>query len=605
MNRTQRKAQSREIFLKAAKAAYRAVGDTNAPPASLNPPTAQPYAAIRGELDAKAIILRYSDPDMHRVLRPGTHGALFDTLELARCEILALRVMPGIGINMLADIDYKVARATPNTALDDLFLRVTIAAARGTHINGAIRDAWQLWSLKQKGLSLKNIQPLIDNADCQITYAEKAKSLIREMMDNKDKENKPDTQNEKDETPALQGSNVEKNSETPQKQSKKDARPSTKSDHAAAYPASQEETANSRTTINAPHMSNAPSHTAAQHIQPAAGQNAESYRIYTREFDRVAQASDLMMNWQIQLLWKKFQSNLQKEGAGSARLINQLQRRLQSRLPLTYEFDKEEGILDPSRLSCVITDPFNTHIYRQIKETKARDTAVTLLVDNSGSLKGRSILIAMLTAYQLATALERCSIPCEVLGYTTSQWAGGKSHDKWARSGRTLNPGRLNDLLHIIYKPADIPMRHVKHNFAAILNENLLKENIDGESLEWAYKRLLERSESRRILIAISDGAPVDDRTHACNDANYLSRHLKQVIRQIENDKLVELSAIGIGHNTSLYYKNSITIGNMEHITETLVNHMDDLLLSVDCDGRTVRKRKHAVRPFLPVSDRV
>ena len=279
-----------------------------------------------------------------------------------------------------------------------------------------------------------------------------------------------------------------------------------------------------------------------------------------------------------------------------ARLANRLQRRLMAQQNRAWDFDLEEGILDPARLSRVVTDPYHPLSFMHEKEATFRDTVVTLLLDNSGSMRGRPITVAATCADILARTLERCGVKVEILGFTTRAWKGGQSREAWLAAGKPANPGRLNDLRHIIYKSADAPWRRARKNLGLMMREGLLKENIDGEALDWAHKRLLARPEQRRILMMISDGAPVDDSTLSVNPGNYLERHLRHIIEEIETRSPVELIAIGIGHDVTRYYRRAVTIVDAEElggaITEKLAELFSETHGSAPAPG--TRRRLHS-----------
>jgi cobaltochelatase CobT len=260
-----------------------------------------------------------------------------------------------------------------------------------------------------------------------------------------------------------------------------------------------------------------------------------------------------------------------------ARLANRLQRRLLAQQNRSWEFDLEEGMLDAARLPRVIIDPFQPLSFKQEKDTNFRDTVVTLLLDNSGSMRGRPITVAATCADILARTLERCGVKVEILGFTTRAWKGGLSREAWLQSGKPANPGRLNDLRHIIYKSADAPWRRARKNLGLMMREGLLKENIDGEALDWAHRRLVHRPEQRRILMMISDGAPVDDSTLSVNPGNYLERHLRYVIEEIETRSPVELIAIGIGHDVTRYYRRAVTIVDAEELGGVMTEKLAEL----------------------------
>jgi cobaltochelatase CobT len=269
-----------------------------------------------------------------------------------------------------------------------------------------------------------------------------------------------------------------------------------------------------------------------------------------------------------------------------ARLANRLQRRLLAKQTRAWQFDLEEGMLDTARLARVIINPVLPLSFKQEKQTEFRDTVVTLLIDNSGSMRGRPITIAALSADVLAHTLERCGVKVEILGFTTRAWKGGQSRERWIASGKPVNPGRLNDLRHIIYKSADAPWRRARKNLGLMLREGLLKENIDGEALQWAYQRLMGRPEQRRILMVISDGAPVDDSTLSINSGNYLEQHLREVIKSIENSGSVELIAIGIGHDVTRYYRRAVTLVDAEQLGGTMLNKLSELFEAEGSGGR-------------------
>jgi cobaltochelatase CobT len=266
-----------------------------------------------------------------------------------------------------------------------------------------------------------------------------------------------------------------------------------------------------------------------------------------------------------------------------SRLANKLQRRLQAQQNRSWEFDKEEGVLDAGRLARVVANPTTPLSFKVEKDTEFRDTVVTLLIDNSGSMRGRPISIAAICADVLARTLERCSVKVEILGFTTRAWKGGQSREAWLQAGRPAQPGRLNDLRHIIYKPADAPWRRVRPNLGLMMKEGLLKENIDGEALEWAHRRLVRRSEVRKILMVISDGAPVDDSTLSVNPANYLEKHLRDVIAMVEKRRMVELLAIGIGHDVTRYYERAVTITDADQLAGAITEQLAALF---DADPR-------------------
>jgi cobaltochelatase CobT len=301
------------------------------------------------------------------------------------------------------------------------------------------------------------------------------------------------------------------------------------------------------------------------------------YRAFTQKFDEIVQAEDLCDADELSRLRAYLDKQLAHLQGVVGRLANRLQRRLLAQQNRAWEFDLEEGMLDPARLPRVIVDPFQPLSFKQEKDTNFRDTVVTLLLDNSGSMRGRPITVAATCADILARTLERCGVKVEILGFTTRAWKGGQSRETWLQSGKPANPGRLNDLRHIIYKAADAPWRRARKNLGLMMREGLLKENIDGEALDWAHQRLLGRPEQRRILMVISDGAPVDDSTLSVNPGNYLERHLRFVIEDIETRSPVELIAIGIGHDVTRYYRRAVTIVDAEQLGGTMMEKLAEL----------------------------
>ena len=308
-----------------------------------------------------------------------------------------------------------------------------------------------------------------------------------------------------------------------------------------------------------------------------AEQRGPDYRAFTRKFDEVVAAEDLCDAEELERLRSYLDKQLNNLSSVVARLANRLQRRLMAQQSRSWEFDLEEGMLDPARLARVVTDPQQPLSFKQEKDADFRDTVVTLLIDNSGSMRGRPITVAATCADILARTLERCGVKVEILGFTTRAWKGGQSREAWLQAGKPAAPGRLNDLRHIIYKSADAPWRRARKHLGLMMREGLLKENIDGEALDWAHKRLLARSEQRRILMMISDGAPVDDSTLSVNPGNYLERHLRHVIETIETRSPVELIAIGIGHDVTRYYRRAVTIVDAEELGGAMTEKLAEL----------------------------
>jgi cobaltochelatase CobT len=318
------------------------------------------------------------------------------------------------------------------------------------------------------------------------------------------------------------------------------------------------------------------------------------YRRFCSIFDEVIDADKLCDPDELSRLRHLLDQQLSHLQSVIARLANRLQRRLMAKQTRAWEFDLEEGLLDVARLSRVVANPILPLAYKRERETEFRDTVVTLLIDNSGSMRGRPITVAAMSGDILARTLERCGVKVEILGFTTRAWKGGQSRERWIAAGKPPNPGRLNDLRHIVYKAADAPWRRARRNLGLMLREGILKENIDGEALRWAHNRLLERTEQRRILMVISDGAPVDDSTLSVNPGNYLEKHLREVIAEVERLGQVELTAIGIGHDVTRYYRRAVTIVDAEQLGGVMLEKLAELFDEENGSPTRVRSRRRA-----------
>ena len=312
------------------------------------------------------------------------------------------------------------------------------------------------------------------------------------------------------------------------------------------------------------------------------------YKVFTTAHDEVVSAEELCEPEELTRLRAYLDQQLASLSSVVSRLANKLQRKLMAQQNRTWTFDLEEGILDVARLTRVIVDPTASLAFKEEDDTEFRDTVVTILIDNSGSMRGRPIMVAAICADILARTLERCGVKTEILGFTTRAWKGGSSREDWLKAGKPAQPGRLNDLRHIIYKSADAPWRRARRNLGLMMREGLLKENIDGEALMWAHQRMIGRPESRRILMVISDGAPVDDSTLSVNSGHYLERHLREVISEIENKSPVQLIAIGIGHDVTRYYRRAVTIVDVEQLAGAIVDQLAELF---DEEPRRVTKK--------------
>ena len=306
------------------------------------------------------------------------------------------------------------------------------------------------------------------------------------------------------------------------------------------------------------------------------------YKTFTEEFDEIIKAEELESGEELVRLRKNLDQQLLQLKNFISKLANKLQRKLLAKQKRSWNFDLDEGLLDNSKLPRIIMDPFNSLSFKKEKDTDFKDTLVTILIDNSGSMRGKPISVAAICADILSRTLERCMVKVEILGFTTKHWKGGSSREKWMKSDKPNYPGRLNDLRHIIYKSADTPWRQAKNNMGLMLKEGLLKENIDGEALKWAFTKMSKRKEDRKILMVISDGAPVDDSTLSTNTSDYLEINLKKTVKLIENKSNIELLAIGIGHDVTRYYKKAVKITDVQDLGDVMINQLTDLFVETN-----------------------
>ncbi len=555
--------------------------------------TAQDAAVLRGHADSMALRLACHDPSVHRRMLPSGDiaRAVFEAVEQARVEALGSQRMLGTKNNLTAMLSDRYHRGpyAEITERADAPIQDAVALMVRERLTGQAppadaRKIVDLWRDYIEARADKDISRLTDVLGDQKKFGEITRDLLTslEMGEDRGLENEDD--NESDEESS---GNQEQGDEDAQR-SEDDTQ-----DGATEVEAemSQEELPDSASESEAGPPAEMPddaelgdSDEAAEPWQPrqppAHDTKGPEYHAYTTKFDEETSAEELCDAEELTRLRAYLDKQLNNLQGVVARLANRLQRRLLAQQNRAWEFDLEEGVLDPARLSRVVTDPTAALSFKRERDTEFRDTVVTLLIDNSGSMRGRPITVAATCADILARTLERCAVKVEVLGFTTRAWKGGQSREAWLAGGKPANPGRLNDLRHIVYKSADAPWRRARRNLGLMMREGLLKENIDGEALDWAHKRLLGRPEARKILMMISDGAPVDDSTLSVNAGNYLERHLRHIITQIEDRSPVELIAIGIGHDVTRYYKRAVTIVDAEELggamTEKLAELFDD-----------------------------
>jgi len=548
-------------------------------------PGPQDVAVLRGLGDAMALRLACHDQAVHRRFQPqGTEArAVFDAVEQARCEAVGANRMDGVKANLGAMLQDKYHRARFEEVRDradapladalSLIVRERLTGERPPSAARAIVDLWRETVEAKAGLELDR---LIDGLDSQPLFAERVRDLLT-SLDMGEEMGAP--QEETEEEGEEGGSEPESDAARGEAEREEEGEARAEESEAEGEEAEAAEDAEMTADRFAEDDADAkePSGDAERPQTPLRNEPGSDYRVFTTRHDEVVAAEELCPPEELERLRGFLDKQLAGLSSAVARLANRLQRRLLAQQNRAWDFDLEEGILDPARLSRIVIDPFQPLSFKQERDTDFRDTVVTLLLDNSGSMRGRPITVAATCADILARTLERCGVKVEILGFTTRAWKGGQSREEWLRSGKPAHPGRLNDLRHIVYKAADAPWRRSRKNLGLMMREGLLKENIDGEALDWAHRRLLGRSEQRRILMVISDGAPVDDSTLSVNAGNYLEKHLRHVIADIEARSPVELIAIGIGHDVTRYYARAVTITDAEELAGVMVDKLAEL----------------------------
>jgi len=547
-------------------------------------------AEARGQADQMALALRHHDLSVHaRALPKGSAARdIFDKVEEARCESLGARRMAGVRANLLA--------AQEKRCRDEGFDRVTerddrmLAEALGFLVREELTgdapppaarrmvDAFRPYVESRAGKDMGKLSRLIDD---QEAFGEAVRRLIRDL-DIQDEESDA----AQDEDMSSEGEEDQQTMEGDGDSGEGEQAEAAQDSQAAEYQESQEgedaegtaEQAEAETMQGQGDEEPAGpgEHRRPQDHLPNRPREAP-YAPYTVRYDEVVDAAELCDPDELGRLRHQLDQQLSHLQGVIAKLANRLQRRLMAKQTRSWEFDLEEGLLDTARLDRIIADPRHPLAYKQEKDTEFRDTVVTLLMDNSGSMRGRPITVAAMSADILARTLERCGVKVEILGFTTRAWKGGQSREKWLADGKPPRPGRRNDLRHIVYKSADLPWRRARKRLGLMLREGILKENIDGEALLWAHDRLIGRPEARRILMVISDGAPVDDSTLSVNPGNYLERHLREVIDYIETRSPVQLLAIGIGHDVTRYYRRAVTIVDAEQLGGTMLEKLAEM----------------------------
>jgi cobaltochelatase CobT len=568
---------------------------------------AKDVAITRGLADSFTLKKSNHSETIHGRYQPvGKNArAMFEAVEQARIEAIGARAMPGVASNLTAMLDDKYGRTVVNrssnrkdTPLEEavgLILREKLTGAKPPAAASMYVDLWRDWVEEKAGDKLLNLETALHD---QQAFAKLSRDLIAALDMGDELGDDPDEAEENEEQEAEDEPG--ERSENPQGEEEKSEQASAEEQETAEGESeSAEMDAQQTTSDDAPddmdgEMEDDGEEPWRPELPFSSLSNENFYRVYTNAFDEEIAAEDLCDAEELTRLRAYLDKQLSSLQGVVARLANRLQRRLMAQQNRSWDFDLEEGVLDAARLTRVITDPLHALSFKVEQETKFRDTVVTLLLDNSGSMRGRPITVAATCADILARTLERCGVKVEILGFTTKAWKGGQAREKWLSAGKPANPGRLNDLRHIIYKSADEPWRRARKNLGLMMREGLLKENIDGEALIWAHNRLLARHEQRRILMVISDGAPVDDSTLSVNSGNYLERHLRQVIADIEARSPVELIAVGIGHDVTRYYSRAVTLIDAEELGGAMTEKLAELFEEHDTKQPAPRRRARA-----------
>ena len=545
----------------------------------------QDLRILRGEADTAALRLRYHDETVYRRQRPSgpNSSQLFDAAEQSRVEAIGSRLLAGVASNLS---DYQEARARDRgfhlvserdeSQIPDavgLILREKLTGQPPPASSQPLVNLWRDWVEEKAGAKMNDLKSDLHD---QELFGENFREILEDLDLPADFDGEPESDPSQDQEQDDQ--NEQQDPEGADAESDTDSEDTEEQEMDMEFldPDALEDIEDMIEQEEAEEDSEATMRGQPQHPDFPEGR-VEPYRAYTTEYDEIISAEELCDPEELGRLRAQLDQQLSNSQGVVSRLANRLQRRLMAQQQRWWEFDLDEGYLDAGRLARVVVNPLHPLSYKIEKEHNFRDTVVTLLIDNSGSMRGRPISVAAMSADIIARTLERCAVKVEVLGFTTRAWKGGQAREEWVEANKPGNPGRLNDLRHIVYKGADAPWRRARRNLGLMLREGLLKENIDGEALMWAHNRLIGRPEQRRILMVISDGAPVDDATLSVNAGNYLERHLRDVIEFIETKTPIELTAIGIGHDVTRYYRRAVTINDAEELGGTMMQNLTEL----------------------------
>ena len=532
---------------------------------------------LRAEFDSKALKQGYSDVEIFNNNLPQNNKqiALYKIAEKIRCEFIGMDMYLGINKNINNYYDRKInlnnkfkidtIKDAPVSKAFELYM---IKNFLDIKLNSSSQKILNYWETKFNNTIKKHKQYLIKNINNQEIFNSKFSELISELnLEDIDDDTSQNNEEDKDKQQDNSRNDDEKENNNQDTSDEQNSSSMEFESDVSEFRIDEQLDVDENVDNSSKNIS--------QKLNII--KDEKEYKIYTNNFDEIARAEKLENNEEISKLRKNLDQQLLSFKDLVTKLANKLQRQLLAKQNRSWEFDLEEGLLDSSKLTRVVIDPYNSLSFKKEKDLEFKDTIVTILIDNSGSMRGRPITIAALCADILSRTLERCSVKVEVLGFTTKNWKGGQSREDWTKQGKIKNPGRLNDLRHIIYKSADNHWRRSKNNLGLMLKEGLLKENIDGEAINWAYNRLQKRGEERKILMVISDGAPVDDSTLSVNSGDYLEKHLKKMVKLIESKEDVEILAIGIGHDVSRYYKRAIKISDVNELGDVMINQLSTL----------------------------
>ena len=538
------------------------------------------FIRLRAQTDSHAVKKKFSNKEIFNKNLPNNvrYKSLYNIAEKIRCELLGGKMLKGIKKNLNEDYYQKINLKRKDQLIKKDDVSVTEAFELymlkkffNIKLNSLTTKMLNFWE-KDFDFSINDhIDFLNKNLENQDNYSSKFSEILQTMkiFDSEEEEEKNNEEQDKDEQ-SNRADNDDKNESDGQEKKSKQEETQTSLD--AGYDIDEYQ-------IDEQLMDSDSSKESSENVLQKTNLNnlEHGYKIFSNEFDEVTKAEALENSKEILKLRKNLDQQLIGFQDLITKLANKLQRQLLAKQNRTWQFDLEEGLLDSSKLPRIIMDPYNSLSFKKEKDLDFKDTIVTLLIDNSGSMRGRPITIAAICADILSRTLERCSVKVEILGFTTKNWKGGKSREKWNRSEKPKNPGRLNDLRHIIYKGADTHWRQAKNNLGLMLKEGILKENIDGEAISWAFNRIKKRKEERKILMVISDGAPVDDSTLSVNSGDFLEKHLKKVVKFIESKSDIEILAIGIGHDVSRYYDKAIKITDIHELGDVMISQLSKL----------------------------